>query len=132
MPFEIGWSIENRVIYERVYGDLDFESTVAVAEQGSRLLGEGVTPVHMVIEMTDLKSFPTNVSKIHTVTQFMRSPSLGWVVIIGSGSLATFFINVIRQIIKFPVVHQPSLDQALAFLREQDATLPRAEVKVAS
>ena len=132
MPFEIRWCVENRVIYERVTGDVDFESTASAADQVSGLLNAGVAPVHMVIEMTDLKSFPTNVSKIHTVTQFMRSPALGWVVVIGSNPLATFFINVIRQIIKFPVVHQPSFDQALAHLREQDPTLPGTEVKIAS
>jgi hypothetical protein len=132
MPFEIGWCVENRVIYERVSGDVDFEATASAANHVSTLLNAGIAPVHLVIEMSELKSFPTNVSKIHTVTQFMRSPALGWVVVIGSSSLATFFINVIRQIIKFPVVHQPSLDQGLAFLREQDASLPGAEVKIAS
>jgi hypothetical protein len=132
MPFEIKWQIENRVIFERVSGDIDFDATASAANQVSRLLDAGTAPVHLVIEMSELKSFPTNVSKIHTVTQFMRSPALGWVVVIGSGQLATFFINVIRQIIKFPVVHQQSLDQSLAFLREQDKSLPTTEVQIAS
>ncbi len=123
MPYEIKWYQEKRVIYDRLYGDHDFQSAVEGSDAASDLLSQGETPVHMIVDMRELKTFPTNMTKVHSMTAFMKSPALGWVVVVGGTSLTSFLVNVMSQIVKFRVANRHTVEEAIEFLNKQDPTL---------
>jgi hypothetical protein len=135
MAYEISWYQGKRVIYDRLYGDHDFQAAIDGSAEAARFLSQGEAPVHMIVDMRDLKTFPTNITKVHDMTQFMKSPSLGWVVVVGGSSLTMFLVNVMSQVVKFRVAIRFTLEEAVEFLQKQDPTLltlPAADKQPAS
>ncbi len=123
MPHEISWYQEKRIVLNRLIGSLDVEAGTQASEATSQFLNEGVAPVHLIVDMTELKSFPTNITKVNTMNQYLKNPSLGWVVVIGGNTLSQFLVNVLSQVIRFRVAQRPTLEQAVDFLRAQDPSL---------
>ncbi len=131
MPHEISWSQENRIIFLRLTGTLDLESGTRASEAANDYINRGIAPVHLVVDMAELKGFPTNITKVNQMNQYLKNPARGWVVVIGGSTLSNFVVNVISQVIKFPVTQRPTLNDALEFLKKNDPTLEVAPAAVA-
>jgi hypothetical protein len=123
MPYQVNWYQDKRIIFNKLYGACDFESAVEASTQVSQLLAEGNAPIHLIVDMSDLQSFPTNVTRLNGMTSYLKNPSLGWVVVIGGNSLSKFVVNVISQIIKFRATQRFTLNDAVQFLESNDVTL---------
>lgn len=123
MPHEISWYQEKRIILNRLIGSLDLETGTKASEATSQFLNEGIAPVHLIVDMTELKSFPTNITKVNTMNQYLKNPALGWVIVVGGNTLSQFLVNVLSQVIRFRVAQRPTLQQAVDFLRAQDQSL---------
>jgi len=123
MPHQISWVQDNRIILLRLTGSLDLESGTKASEATNDYINQGISPVHLVVDMSELKSFPTNITKVNQMNQYLKNPARGWVVVIGGSALSNFVVNVISQVIKFPVTQRPTLNDALEFLKKNDVTL---------
>ena len=123
MPYQVNWYQDKRIIFNKLYGAFDFESATEASRRVSQLLAEGNAPIHLIVDMTELQSFPTNVTKLNDMTTYLKNPSLGWVVVIGGNTLSKFVVNVISQVIKFRVAQRFSMNEAIQFLQSNDVTL---------
>jgi hypothetical protein len=123
MPYELSWHQDKRIIYERLHGTFDLEEVMAASQSTEKHLNEGTAPVHLVVDMSGLKSFPTNITKLNGMISYLKHPSLGWVIVTGGNTLSSFLVNVLSQVIKFRVAQRPTLELAAEFLRTQDQTL---------
>ena len=123
MPHEITWAQDKRIILNRLIGTLDLEDGFKASEATNDYINQGIAPVHLVVDMSELKGFPTNITKVNQMNQYLKNPARGWVVVIGGNTLSSFLVNVLSQVVKFPVAQRPSLNEALEFLRKNDATL---------
>jgi hypothetical protein len=123
MPYQISWHEEKRIIHQRLIGDFDMTDATQAAKATEEYLKQGIGPVHLVIDVSGMKSFPTNMTKIHSISTYLKDPNLGWVVLIGGNSLTNFVTQVISQVIKFRIAQRPNLEQAVAFLGTYDPTL---------
>jgi hypothetical protein len=132
MPHQVSWAQEKRIILVNLIGSLDLEAGFQASNETNDFINQGTAPVHLIVDMSELKSFPTNITKVNQMNQYLKNPARGWVVVIGGNTLSNFLVNVLSQVVKFPVTQRPALNDALDFLRKNDATLVETAPAVAS
>jgi len=123
MPYEVTWRQEKRILFQRFYGDIDLEMSAALSERMWRLLDEGVAPVHLIADTSEMGKFPTNIAKLHHIASFLSHPSLGWSVLIGASSRVNFMVTAVGHMTSLRMVHRTTMIDAIEFLRTQDSTL---------
>ena len=109
----------------KLFGLLTDEESSEVGTINSQHLAEGIAPIHIIVDTTELEKFPTNLRQNSQFMAYLRTPSLGWVIVIGltHNVLAKFAVSVISQVIKFRLSQRESMSDALSFLEGNDATL---------
>lgn len=125
MPYQIAWHLEKRILMVKMFGLLTDEESSEIGTINSQHLAEGIAPVHIIVDTTELEKFPTNLRQNSQFMAYLRTPSLGWVIVIGltHNVLAKFAVSVISQVIKFRLSQRDSMSDALTFLEGYDSTL---------
>lgn len=123
MPYQIEWHIDKRVVYERLYGKLTGPELQKASDETSRFLHEGISPVHLIIDMSDVEQLPITVRQATGMTRYLRDPNLGWLVVIGGGTIINFMVAVTSQVINYSFARRESIPDAMDFLAKQDKTL---------
>jgi hypothetical protein len=125
MPYQIAWHVEKRIVMVKMFGLLSDNEANEIGQINSQRLAEGIAPVHMIVDTTELEKFPTNLRQNSQFMAYLRAPSLGWVIVIGltNNVLAKFAVSVISQVIKFRLAERQSVADALTFLQGNDPTL---------
>ena len=123
MSYNISWCEDKRVFCVRLTGELTDEDWAKVVVIDTRHLEEGIAPVHIIIDVSELDSFPTNVRQTASYASHLRDPRLGWAVVVGGNPLLDFVASLLSQITGFKLTKSGTPEAALEFLRTQDATL---------
>jgi hypothetical protein len=123
MPYQLEWLQDKRIVREVLSGEFDLAASTELAAATAKCLEEGTAPIHLIIDVTDMVKSPTNLRSINSVTDYMKDPKLGWVVLIGANTMVKFISSVISHITKFKFTTVANLDEAVSFLQKQDATL---------
>lgn len=123
MPYEVRWYQESRVVLQRIYGEVDADDLVAVADATAVLLNEGMPPVHIIADLSQLRRCPTSITKVRASLHYLDNPALGWTMLVTGNVLVHFMADIIGQATKLRVSQRRTLDEAAACLDAQDATL---------
>jgi hypothetical protein len=126
MLHEIGYSIDNRVIYVRFDGDLTTDDALASNVATIELIRGGIAPVHYIVDTRHLKNVRVNLKQMTEVATFLREPNLGWVIVIGGSPIARFLSSVIMQMKHQNFHFAESLEDAHASLTRVDTSLKEA------
>ena len=66
MPAELGWLVEERILYSRSWGDIDIFLVKRHADCVLEYLNSGYsTPVHFIIDSLDIDSFDVELQKLN-------------------------------------------------------------------
>jgi len=126
MSVDIGWRQPSRVIYERFYDNVTVEELSTVQQQLFQFLSEGDAPVHIIIDMAAVHSFPKSLNQIRQALAPDKTGKAGRIVLVtGDNPLLKFVTSTISQI-AFRDSHFTFcavLDEAVAYLRERDETV---------
>lgn len=124
MAYEISWYHQDRVLYVRFWDNLTLDEAQQISAINTRHLAEGTPPVHIVVDITQLQTFPTNIRFNTGVTSYLKSSNLGWVVVVGEmNALLNFALAIIGQFARIMYTRRDSLESALEFLQKRDSTL---------
>lgn len=125
MPYQIEWLLEKRVLHVKMFGILADEDSAQIGVINSRHLEEGNAPVHILVDITGLEKFPTNLRQNSQYMDYLKSPALGWVIVVGLSNnvLAKFAVSVISQVIHFHLAQRDNMHDALSYLASHDSTL---------
>lgn len=125
MPYEVSWFIERRVVYSVLKGDLNLRDAEAASLMTSIYIDKSLPPsVHLIVDTTELKKFPTNLSLINVeASHHLRNPALGWTVVISSSNATRFVSTVMTQVARVRFRMFSTLDQSVNFLLKQDSSL---------
>ncbi|MDX2162498.1 MAG: hypothetical protein SF162_14320 [bacterium] len=82
MPATLTWFHQPRVIHERFFDKVTLADISAMSVDADALLRTGTTPVHTIIDLTDVTWLPQNLAKIREAMRVPPHPSRGWVVLI--------------------------------------------------
>ncbi|MCU0497888.1 MAG: hypothetical protein MUF87_11095 [Anaerolineae bacterium] len=123
------WYIQNRVVYVIYRGAVLLEELDILAlDLVQNYLDKGQAPVHMIIDIRELTTFPTHLGKVkQNADLYIKHPSLGHVLFIGVENPAIRFIaSTIMQLARlnyYILKSQDSLPQVLLRIE------PRLEVE---
>src|SRR5689334_16581788 len=84
MPYEDSWYVEKRVAIQRLYGVITVEESEMARDGVIRLLEEGTPLVHILVDVSDVEKFPTNITAIRRMIPNVDSPNMGWLLIYGA------------------------------------------------
>lgn len=126
MPYEFSWYIEGRVIFTRAYGVITLEDLRQGNARWTEILDNADAElIHSLVEMTDVEKYPTSVFQMGDTQSYLKHPKLGWVVAYGlKGTVVNFIISVLTQVSRAQIRVLESHDDAIAYLRKVDKTLP--------
>jgi hypothetical protein len=128
MPYEFNWCIPSRVICQRIYGRHSLPEIRQANGQALEFISEGVPPVHIIADILDMTSFPTPISTLLDSATVLLHVNFGWLVVVSRPNMViTAALAVFRRTLPMNVTIVASLEEAIAFLYEQDETLGPAQ-----
>jgi hypothetical protein len=123
MPYTCYWYLDRRIIYNHLRGIVTVEEAAALEDENFAHFEEGVPPVHIIVDVSDVEKLPTNISQLNRMLQRGRPPSLGWIVMVGMNALGRVIGSLLCQAARVPFRTFDTLDEAVRFLQEADNTL---------
>lgn len=123
MPCEFRWYIPNRVLYQRMYGEITLEELRGFNVESLQYVEQGQAPVHTLVDMREVTKYPMNLREISSQLLNDPGPKLGWVMVITNNPVLRFLASVVVQVAKVRTGVFPSIDEALAFVAKRDETL---------
>jgi hypothetical protein len=130
MPYEVQWLVENRVIYQRLYGHLILEELREAGQRVSEHVLAGTPLVHMVSDFTHVDKFPMNLREVNSMLENPYPERFGWMIGITSNTLIRFFGTVVPQLQGARIRMFTSPEEALAFLQSMDDSLPVLDTSI--
>jgi hypothetical protein len=133
MPYEAAWYVDQRILYEYIYGDITFEELGALSTQVRAMYDVGTVVVHTLIDVRDIEHFPqVNLKEMFSQVRSVPTENSGWVVIITGNKVIRFLSSVYFQFNQRRFHTVETLETALAFLAERDVTLDADTLRAAA
>jgi hypothetical protein len=124
MPYAIYPVVANRLIYQRLWGDLTTQDLVAVNREVSQLLNACVQPaaVDIIMDVAGVESFPKGTNLAQTLA-YLKSPARKSVVVICTSKIVHHAYLMAGQMRNIEIVCVESFEGAIARLVEKDPQL---------
>jgi hypothetical protein len=131
VPHKLEWLQDKRIIHEILIGQLDLNSSMAAAAETEKMLKEGIAPVHLIVDVTQMDKGLTNIRSVNSVNDYMKDPKLGWVVVVGANTVVKFISSIVSQVTRFRLSNANTVADAVAFLKKQDPSLTAEQAPTA-
>lgn len=127
MQHEIDWWVEGRIIRVTATGSLEIQHLAHLDTIATQMVAAGSAPVHIVVNVNGVTSYPPAIESYLPIVRPSPHPEqLGWAVVVeGHDAALRFIMTVLSQLlgVRGRVFSTDTLEEALVFLRSQDATL---------
>lgn len=127
MPVEVSWFLEGHIVNVRYSGDVTVEDKRVGAEQEVEFLEAGTVPlVHVLLDITDQVSSPTNIKQIQdALDKALTHPAKGWTLAFGKEEfrMENYVNTVVTQPYQVRYRTYATRQEALEFLLYVDSTL---------
>lgn len=126
MPFKVAWYVENRVILTRYTGVITVEDIHLQMSQTKELIHQGTPLIHSIIDLSQIEKWPP----LNVVNEFRSTDisdlrtKMGWSIIVANNVILKFGTALFTPIFKLRQRVFSTVDEALAFLQQEDSTLP--------
>ena len=126
MPYKVQWLVEKRVLLSQYEGTVSIEDAHGQVSEGNAMLRQGIPLTHSIIDMSKVDKLPS----LQLASEFMSTDlsevrdKLGWTIVITNNKFLKFASSLFVPMFKVRQRFFGSLDEALAFLQEEDSTLP--------
>ncbi len=126
MAFKVSWYIQGRVIYDEVWGAVTIDDVSGTSDALRVLLDEatgGEQRCHVIVDITRLSRLPLTLGQTNKAISHFKHPNLGWSLLVNRNKFALFLASVIAQMFRARFRAFATIEEALQFLIEQDASL---------
>jgi len=126
MPYQTEWYVDKRVILTRYTGIIQIEDIQGQIEETRVMIEEGTPLIHSIIDLSQIEKWPA----LNVVNEFRSMDieqvreRIGWSVIVANNVVLKFGSALFAPIFNLRQRIFSSLDEALAFLSENDSSLP--------
>ena len=122
--YTIEWYIPKRVLLLQYSGDkMPREKLEEIASKLEELYQEGDAPIHIISDNTNQGDLDIDLSGIKQVFSVMKQPDWGWIFLIGTDKIISFFAVMVSHAFKLKIRNAESIEKALATLKRLDPTL---------
>ena len=132
MPVSHRWFLKDRIVLFEFSGVITFEEVVSSLEESARIVNETEgQSIHFLHDWSQLERFPTNILQIRKETNapIRNLRKLGWLVIYGAENrLLRYISHTVLQVFKIRFRMFTHAEDAIAYLRQMDPTLPELAV----
>ncbi len=122
MAYKISWYEDKRIVSAVLEGEVTIDEIKIYAAELMTYLDDGIAPVHLIIDFSKVKKFPTNVVPLRSIFSW-KHPKIGWAATVGGPALLQAFSSIVMQVITARYRAFKTTDQALEFLATKDETL---------
>lgn len=126
MPYQTEWYVAKRIIVTTYTGNISIEDIHGQIEETRRLINEGTPLIHSIIDLSKIDKWPP----LNVVNEFRAMDieavreRIGWSIIVANNMVLKFGSSLFAPIFNLRQRIFTTVDEALAFLHENDATLP--------
>lgn len=125
MASQVKWLVEKRIIYMSTSGTVTMEDIRSCNRIIMDMIEIGIPFVHVISNSTNMEKNTVGLGDLVTLIKTVpSSPKIGWSLYVSKNKLDRFFASVTNQISKTRNREFDTLDKALAFLAENDDSLP--------
>jgi hypothetical protein len=130
MACEVSWYRENQIVLIRFFDQCTVDDIVESNRLGSQYVAAATGIIHMIVDVTDVTSFPVNVFELGNAVKNRDTQKLGWLVLVikQSGLLQFAASTVLRWFAernRWAIAN--SLDEALIVIDRHDDNVRAAE-----
>lgn len=120
------WLVPQQIVWMTVTGEPTADEVIAALADLREYLVQDTLFVHVLLDDQGTSGPPPNMLKLQTaVRQTFAGTKIGWFVMLhDKHPLVDFFAAVLSQLLNIRYRSIPTMEEALAFLQQQDATLP--------
>jgi len=123
MAYEVKWYIEKRVLSVRQHGIVTMDEARELNILVLVHLMEGVAPIHVVVDVTELKAFPNNPIALKRAIQSGDPARVGWTLIAGVNPILRYVTSLLFKFWKVRYRMFATMDEVYAFLGQIDESL---------
>jgi len=128
MPYELSWYVEERIVYGRIWGNINIDTVYSASDDLIKYLGLGKPLVHLFLDDSQVTAFPSNFYAVRGAATFLTHENLGWSVMVGETNfIRQFILPMVTSIARVRYRRYHTFDEGLAFLKEQDQSINWAE-----
>ena len=126
MAYRIGWYIEGRIIFSKLWGTQSREDGTRVNYDLSKLLNSSdVENVYIIVDSGELEnSPPPSMALLSSTFTALRHPNLSWFIAVGRVSMMNNIMGImLGQLFRLKYRKIATIEQALDFIRSRDKTI---------
>ena len=126
MPYQTRWYVEKRIILTSYTGIIGVEDIRGQIDETHALIEEGIPLIHSIIDLSQIEKWPplSVVNEFRSMNIDSVRERIGWSIIVANNVVLKFGSALFSPIFKLRQRIFSNLDEALAFLQENDPTLP--------
>ncbi|MDZ4766321.1 MAG: hypothetical protein SGI73_17405 [Chloroflexota bacterium] len=122
MPYTLEWLVERCLLLHRVYGDVTLDELHSMSNESRQLLESSTTTVHSLVDLTGIRSHPTQIKELTAAVNMNAPANLEWTLIVTESRLLRFLGALLTQLARQRVATFPTIASAIQFIAARDAT----------
>lgn len=134
MAHESAWLYPGRIIQIRYFDVVTRDDLGTQSDTTQAMIAAGEAPVHIIVDLISMTKMDVGLNELRQILSskdHSTTAMVGWTLVLRHNSLVQFFASMAIQLLKARFTFVDTLDEALAFLRERDATLSDMPVNLA-
>lgn len=132
MAYDADYLYERRVILARLFDTFTKEDARKFNEQCIDLIRCGTAPVHVILDVRDIRNVTVSIRDMFTIMSARREPQLGCVLVVGDYALDKYklMLNIVLSSggVSYHLIKSMDLNDALAALGKLEPTLQLVQV----
>lgn len=123
MSSQSEWLVPERVIFARAHGVMTVNDVIELIEPIKRMLVEYPAPIHVLLDVSQVEQFPTNIVQLSRLVDARLATQSGWVFFVCRQNTTRFVVSVLAQLSSTKLSHFDTLQEALDFLDKSEPSL---------
>lgn len=125
MSYELSWLVEKRVTLARFSGTITAEEIQSFMTEQHALIAEGIPLVHHINNTTETDKIEAKLGTLQAMMKMFKQPEgLGWHLEVNPRPVSRMMASLSLQFAGARYKVFSTVDEAIAFLQENDTTLP--------
>lgn len=121
MSYQVYWHTEKQVMHLKLFDTVSADDLTGSNLEANAMVADGVQPIHVLIDTTGVKAFPSNLRWVIHMLQSNKVKATGYRIAIGSDPTIRTLVTTILSVLHVPVLVCDTLEEAEELLTALNA-----------